>query len=361
MGRDDFQDVSITMNAEARKFDVGLAPMPDVCRTDLLVVGAGPAGCCAAIAAARSGLDVLVCDAARFPRHRPGETIAQETAELLGRFIGPRFQTVPALSFESIERSSSHGVDVALVSGLHIHREALETSMHEAVIGAGARLRLSSVCGSALASPFGWRVSLGNRAVDARFVIDATGQSQWLHKALGIRSIALSKQLTAHYWYSARLRESGGNSPCFLLTKNGWRWETPIDAQTRVTCEMGLGDDATSPNVAGARRCDVSWRIADALACRNFAIAGDSAARVDPSSANGVERAVRSGIDAGLLAARCCAGGRPDEAILNYARSVTARVLRDCSLLHRAYRASSSAEDPVGFNRLAGQFMKDAT
>jgi len=39
--------------------------------TDVLVVGAGPAGSAAAAWAARTGRDVLLADAARFPRDKP--------------------------------------------------------------------------------------------------------------------------------------------------------------------------------------------------------------------------------------------------------------------------------------------------
>ena len=43
---------------------------PDL-RTDVLVVGAGPAGASAAAWCARHGMDVLLADAARFPRDKP--------------------------------------------------------------------------------------------------------------------------------------------------------------------------------------------------------------------------------------------------------------------------------------------------
>ncbi|MDQ6642779.1 MAG: FAD-dependent oxidoreductase, partial [Actinomycetota bacterium] len=39
-------------------------------RTDVLVVGAGPAGASAAAWAARAGFDVVVADAAVFPRDK---------------------------------------------------------------------------------------------------------------------------------------------------------------------------------------------------------------------------------------------------------------------------------------------------
>lgn len=40
--------------------------------TDILVVGAGPAGSATAAWAARAGLDVMLVDAETFPRDKPG-------------------------------------------------------------------------------------------------------------------------------------------------------------------------------------------------------------------------------------------------------------------------------------------------
>src|SRR5437773_1001565 len=42
---------------------------------NLLVIGGGPAGTAAAIAARQAGLDVTILDESRFPRFRPGETL----------------------------------------------------------------------------------------------------------------------------------------------------------------------------------------------------------------------------------------------------------------------------------------------
>ena len=42
---------------------------------DVVVVGAGPAGCATAICCAQKGLRVALLERAPFPRHRPGETL----------------------------------------------------------------------------------------------------------------------------------------------------------------------------------------------------------------------------------------------------------------------------------------------
>jgi 2-polyprenyl-6-methoxyphenol hydroxylase-like FAD-dependent oxidoreductase len=52
---------------------------------DLLVVGAGPAGCAAAIQAARRGLAVGIIERDRFPRSLPGEALHPDVDNLFER------------------------------------------------------------------------------------------------------------------------------------------------------------------------------------------------------------------------------------------------------------------------------------
>lgn len=56
---------------------------------DLVVIGAGPAGSSAARAAARLGLDVLVLDKSRFPRHKPCGGALSETGRSVLDFSVP--------------------------------------------------------------------------------------------------------------------------------------------------------------------------------------------------------------------------------------------------------------------------------
>src|ERR1700733_6812234 len=49
---------------------------------DLLIVGAGPAGCAAAIRAARGGLRVALIEKAAFPRDLPGEALHPDAGHL---------------------------------------------------------------------------------------------------------------------------------------------------------------------------------------------------------------------------------------------------------------------------------------
>src|SRR5712692_1333822 len=57
---------------------------------DLVVIGGGPAGCAAAITAARTGASVLLLERGRFPRHKVcGEFVSAESLDLLQNLLAP--------------------------------------------------------------------------------------------------------------------------------------------------------------------------------------------------------------------------------------------------------------------------------
>jgi choline dehydrogenase-like flavoprotein len=64
------------------------APGMTLSRTkyDLIVIGAGPAGCAAAITAARTGASVLLHERGHFPRHKVcGEFVSAESLDPSGK------------------------------------------------------------------------------------------------------------------------------------------------------------------------------------------------------------------------------------------------------------------------------------
>jgi flavin-dependent dehydrogenase len=250
------------------------------------------------------------------------------------------------------------GQEVALESGLHVSREILDAAMVQGARDAGAEVRMSTVCTGVRDLSGHWRVSLGRHSVDARFVVDASGSSRCLLRALGITEHLLSERLTVNSWYSAR--NLPGHSANFTLSPYGWLWESPVDGSRQVTCVMSFPGEThqmLTPAFGSVRR-EVTWRIASVVSGGNFAITGDSSAQIDPAAANGIERAVQSGIEAGLMAVRSWQGALSEEIALQYCRSVTARILQDCATLHHAYATRSGIEDPVGFGRLTREWRE---
>jgi len=64
---------------------------------DVIIIGAGPAGCASAITAARSGASVLLLERGRFPRQKVcGEFVSAESLTLLQSILAPKHQAVVA-------------------------------------------------------------------------------------------------------------------------------------------------------------------------------------------------------------------------------------------------------------------------
>lgn len=82
--------------------------MAAVERRRVVVVGGGPAGAAAALTLARGGVDVLVLDAARFPRDKAcGDALGLDCyreLEILG--LLPRVRAVARATFHGRDRKS---------------------------------------------------------------------------------------------------------------------------------------------------------------------------------------------------------------------------------------------------------------
>jgi geranylgeranyl reductase family protein len=114
-------------------------------RSDVLVVGAGPAGCAAGIVLARAGADVCVVDRATFPRDKTcGDALSNETVALLER-LGVR-PALEALPHALVRRAAAIFPDGSTVTrdytppGWILRRLDLDDCLRRALQGAGARL-----------------------------------------------------------------------------------------------------------------------------------------------------------------------------------------------------------------------------
>ncbi len=131
---------------------------------DLLIVGAGPAGCSAAIAAAARGLRVALVDAAEFPRSRScAGWIGPAGVELCER-LGVAARKVGAVRFRGLHLHSwdfkrSSTVDEPELSGWIVPRASFDQHLLAAARTAGATLRAPATVGA---------LRIGEDGVEAR-------------------------------------------------------------------------------------------------------------------------------------------------------------------------------------------------
>jgi flavin-dependent dehydrogenase len=232
--------------------------------TDILVIGGGPAGSCAATQLARLGYGVVMVDKVRHPRETVGESIlpsAWKYFDLLGvteRVVEEGFvkkaggvvdweDEVTQISFRDFDYDRP---------GLHVERAALDHLLLDNARSAGV-----AVCENVKAESFLVR---GEQDVEAslidvetkqqasitcRFLVDASGQASFVAQQLGARCLDSDFRFVALWGYftGSRYVSAGGmvrpfadipNHPPMTFVSSlgnwGWAWHIPLRKDTSV-------------------------------------------------------------------------------------------------------------------------------
>ena len=293
------------------------------------IIGAGPAGCAAAISLARVGLKVLLLEASSFPRHRPGESLHPGVEPIFEK-LGVA-KTVNAAGFlrypghrilwdsrepERLERFGKDDcgewlgyqawrpeLDRILLEKAESHGAAVwqPCRAHDAILEDGRLTTIETERGS----------------VQARYFLDASGRSECLSRKLGIPSTRRSPRLCARFGYVACAAEPGPfDIPRIRRDADGWTWIARVRKDRCTWTRMRFdgidpGPDWMPPELSGfhpagsSSGADVTWRISDRPAGPGWFLLGDAAAVLDPASSHGVLRALMSGMQAASLIAAC--------------------------------------------------------
>lgn len=292
-------------------------------RYDVIIIGAGPAGCSAAICCAQQGLKVALIERLSFPRHRPGETLHPGLEPLLQQlgvaekirgdaFVRPagtwvrwdterhfvpfgQDQNGPWRGFQ-IPRAMLDGLllDRAAASGVHV----LQPCQAKTVLQIKDRV-------------VGLQTQAGQ--LFCRHLIDASGAHGWLARQLRLTSRRCSPPLTAVYGYKRGTVQE--NTLGIFADPSGWYWTAHIGQQLYHWTRLRFMQDK-SPKMAAVPACfehlpcegtirgaDVTWSICDQAAGKGYFIIGDAASRLDPGASHGVLKALMSG----MMAAQCIA------------------------------------------------------
>lgn len=293
------------------------SPLPEV---DLLVVGGGPAGAAAAIAAARAGLSVVLVEREPTPRDKPGEAlhpgIDPLLAELgvgrddLGAVTGARFEGLWS-AWGGPPRFEPFGADAAGPwRGYQIRRAAFEGLLLDTARSVGVQVRQGEAAGEPVVED--GRV-VGSQAVRAALTVDASGSARWLGRALRLPVVARSPVLLARCGYVHGQCPGRDEAPLIEGDAEGWTWIARIDTDLYQWVRLDF-DGRIRPRdwrpgplegLAEARPtmgAEVAWRRAARSAGPGWLLAGDAAAQLDPASSHGMLKAVMSGIFAARTA-----------------------------------------------------------
>jgi menaquinone-9 beta-reductase len=351
---------------------------------DVLVVGAGPAGAAAGLAARRRGLDVLVVDKARFPRDKTcGDGLTTAALRDLEQ-LGLDLRTLPgymAVRETILVSPSGRRVSLPLPPdgdyAAVVPRVELDAALVAKARDSGVEVRDGTAVSAVDVGSDSLTVSLGdNGAVRAGFVVAADGHYSFVRRSL--RPPAPPELGT---WHAFRQYFRGVDDPrLYVLFEAdllpGYAWVFPLpdgranvgfgvlrrpgmsgkelnarwrELLSRDSVRTVLGPAAEPEATHRAWPIPASFEY-DALADGRVLYVGDAANAVDPLTGEGIAQAIETAI----LAVDAIATGNDSGVGQRYrdgVRRALGRDLRFAAALQRVLRSGRGARAAV---RVAG-------
>jgi len=278
--------------------------------SDILIIGAGPAGCAAAITALEGGCSVTLLERKIQSAQQPGETLHPGVEPILRQLgvweavIRQGFHRHRGIWRESVKGTRTfapYGEDESgMWLGLQVDRVILNRLLRARVTELGGVIvdisRLELIRNST-----GLSVAADGIFYRGGVILDGTGRHAWLAQQLGLIGERHEPAQRLRFgWRQAEMPGLDGQ-PLFMECSDGWEWLCPLP--DRRCSWVKLACASTSGGI------DYTRRIYPECTGKGYMLLGDAAFLLDPSYANGVLRALMSGIYAAAL---CVAvrGGR---------------------------------------------------
>jgi geranylgeranyl reductase family protein len=319
---------------------------------DVLVVGAGPAGCGAAFDLCRAGFSVLLLDKESSPRSKAcGGAVTIKTLRALRYNVAPVVRRVcygfkAGLQLDTPAYLTSDYPVAAMTVRSEFDRFCLERC-----IQAGARFQTISQITSIDRHALGWELRTSDHVLTGRFLVAADGVRSRVRQLLELPGCTRCG-FGIETCVSTPLAATADMQMDFGVVDRGYGWIFPKDdhlnvglftldkAITRAPrrladyCHARLGIRPEGPVQAGQIPC--GGRFGPLTGYHNLFLVGDAAGLVDPLLGEGIYNAVRSGQIAAAAIQDAVRGGtdtysrRLREITLDLADSV-----RDCRTFYR--------------------------
>jgi flavin-dependent dehydrogenase len=347
-------------------------------RSDVVVIGGGPAGSTAAQLLASWGWSVVLV---HHEAARPSlaESLPSSTRKLFA-FLG-QLTRVERARFHPNDGNVARWAETSRVtrtrdSGFHVSRAAFDRVLLDAVAAAGARLVDAIVRGVETGDPT--RVTCATPegdvvSIHARYVLDCSGRAGvvarrgWRRADARYRTLAIASEWECPDWPDAERTLTLVESYA-----SGWAWSVPLSATRRQCTVMIEGRPAPAGSagkgaleerhareiaktrdlrarmaratqVAAPWACDASIYDCARAADEGVLLVGDAASFIEPLSSAGVKKALLSAWRAAVVTNTCL----KSEALAAPARDLYVRrerqVFADCMRQSTAFCAEAAA------------------
>lgn len=316
----------------------------------IVIVGAGPGGTSAAISAAINGFQVVIVDAAAFPRDRPGETLHPGIQPLAARLgVEARLLSAGFLRHEGtwiewnghrrFEPFGRYDEDDEPWRGFQAWRADFDSMLLDRARELGVCVRQPCRALKPLVEDgrvMGVESSGG--CIPAQFVIDATGGTHWIARRLGVSIERHSPKLLARFGYESECKVLDEELPEIIADEHGWTWRARIGPRHYTWTRLLLDSASEVSTACEQKGADVTWRCVASPAGLGYFCVGDAACVVDPASSHGVLRAVMSGMMAADVVRKITADPTREMRLLaDYNQWINEWFSHDTAELRRSY------------------------
>ncbi|MDB5267916.1 MAG: FAD-binding protein [Hymenobacter sp.] len=308
--------------------------MEDFPRYEVVIAGAGPAGCAAALMLHRAGRRVCLVDENPTPGPKVGESLPGAASRLLHQLgiAGLGNLLAPADYHACAANASAWGSEQwtyqsALANpeggGWHLNRAAFDAALHRHAGAAGVPCYAAQVNELSRAATAEWLVQLKHagdtKAIRTAWLIDATGRRAYVCRRQHLAREQLDTQMAAVSWVPSATHDHDRTTR-IKSVPTGWWYTARLPTGRRVICFHGLpaavaahlknptaffaAFDATGilPYAASPaepmeiKGMDASVARLPRAATAGLLAVGDAALAFDPISSQGIFFALYSGI-----------------------------------------------------------------
>jgi flavin-dependent dehydrogenase len=298
---------------------------------DVVIIGAGPAGCAAAIHCCAQGLKTLIISSKKISVEKeeivPSESIHPGVASLLQQLDAAHcIDTASRGTYQGIEadgRRNAFGEDEnGPWEGHHINRAMFDAGLLEIAVKKGAVLAEGTVADIIInTAQRATGITKQGQNFSCKYIIDAGGMQSIAAKKAGFKKVFYSPPLFT--WTGVAIgdldRRSAGNFTQFIPHKNGWTWLAPEPGGRYTWTRLETKGDAlfTPPEtlknheqIGNIKKTNRRWQVCRPVCTEQLILCGDAAGVIDPAAGQGILNALLSGIMAATAAYSCIS--KPD-------------------------------------------------
>lgn len=337
---------------------------------DVIVAGAGPAGCAAAIALKQSGIDVCIIDRKSDETRKVGESLPGASIRLLNRLGIHNLETflnagdykkclANASSWGNEEWIYQSGMANPEGGGFHINRTAFDEALRKKAGDLGILIynalvdHINFADDSENTSNFTIELKQQEQTeikeIKTKWIIDATGRKASIRRKFGLERDKIDEQMAATNWIKAPQTDID-HATRIKSVADGWWYTSLLPDQSRVISFQSLPETIAKlhknqeefftkfneacllPYIAN-KNLSIQSKAIDAgtinpgiVTAKGLLCVGDAALSFDPLSSQGIFFALYSGIKATESILKCISSDDLQEEILADYQSIIERV-----------------------------------